>query len=98
MSNLAGQRLHGLGKACPDLIVGQTAFVEAGVGVRDGELGIEYPGAERGQDFAELGLRPGRPKAPVLAPTTATGLFRSTFVATGRETQSIAFFSTAEVP
>ena len=33
------------------------------------------------------------PKAPVLAPTTATGLFRSTFVATGREIQSIAFFS-----
>src|SRR5437867_5512294 len=33
------------------------------------------------------------PKAPVLAPTTATGLFRNAFVATGRETQSIAFFS-----
>jgi hypothetical protein len=29
----------------------------------------------------------------VLAPTTATGLFRSMFVTTGRETQSIAFFS-----
>ena len=33
------------------------------------------------------------PKAPALAPTTATGLFRSGFVATGRETQSSAFFS-----
>src|SRR5207253_6159177 len=33
------------------------------------------------------------PNAPVVAPTTATGLFRSTFVATGREIQSIAFFS-----
>src|SRR5436190_1039766 len=33
------------------------------------------------------------PKAPVLAPTTATGLFRSALVATGRETQSITFFS-----
>src|SRR5207237_928881 len=32
------------------------------------------------------------PKAPVLAPTTTTGLFRRAFVATGRETQSIAFF------
>ncbi|HEY6604831.1 MAG TPA: hypothetical protein VIZ44_00670 [Gaiellaceae bacterium] len=29
----------------------------------------------------------------MLAPTTATGLFRSTFVATGREIQSMAFFS-----
>jgi len=29
----------------------------------------------------------------VLAPTTATGLFLSTLVATGRETQSIAFFN-----
>src|SRR5436190_7754941 len=29
---------------------------------------------------------------PVLAPTTATGLCRSTFVATGRETQSRAFW------
>src|SRR5919201_1973262 len=33
------------------------------------------------------------PNAPVLAPTTATGLFRSTFVASGREAQSIAFLS-----
>src|SRR5918996_4340627 len=33
------------------------------------------------------------PKAPVLAPTTATGLFRSTFVATGRDAQSSAFLS-----
>src|SRR5206468_2225186 len=32
------------------------------------------------------------PKAPVLAPTTTTGLFRSAFVANGREIQSIAFF------
>jgi hypothetical protein len=30
----------------------------------------------------------------VLAPITATGLFRSGFEASGRETQSIAFFST----
>ena len=34
------------------------------------------------------------PKAPVEAPTTAAGLLRSGFVATGRETQSSAFFST----
>src|SRR5262249_17323056 len=33
------------------------------------------------------------PNEPVLAPTTATGLYRSTFVAIGREIQSIAFFS-----
>ena len=33
------------------------------------------------------------PNAPVLAPTTATGLFRSTFVASGRDAQSSAFFS-----
>src|SRR5438105_2960358 len=32
------------------------------------------------------------PKAPVLAPTTATGLFRSMFVSTGREIQSTPFF------
>ena len=34
------------------------------------------------------------PKAPVDAPTTRAGLFRSGFVATGRETQSSAFLST----
>src|SRR6059058_3646695 len=61
-SDCGGQRLHGLGKACPDLLVGQLAFLEAGVGMRDGELDFEYPRAERGQDFAELGLRPGRPE------------------------------------
>jgi hypothetical protein len=33
------------------------------------------------------------PKAPVLAPTTATGRLRRTFVACGREAQSSAFFS-----
>src|SRR5579859_168195 len=33
------------------------------------------------------------PNAPMLAPTTATGLFRSGFVASGREAQSIAFLS-----
>jgi hypothetical protein len=92
LSNLAGQRPHGLGKACPDPIVGKTAFVEAGVGMRDGELEIEYPGAED-RTLRSSACAQAAPKAPVLAPTTATGLFRSTFVATGRETQSIAFFS-----
>ena len=33
------------------------------------------------------------PNAPVLAPTTATGAFRSGLVAIGREAQSSAFFS-----
>src|SRR2546425_1384251 len=61
-SNFAGQYLEGVGKAGSDLLVGELAFVEAGVGMRDGELDIEYPRAERGQDFAELGLRPDRPE------------------------------------
>src|SRR5207248_6569360 len=61
-SNFAGQCLEGVGKTGPDLLVGELAFVEAGVGMRDGELDIEYPRAERGQDLAELGLRPDRPE------------------------------------
>src|SRR5439155_26594883 len=60
--DFGGQRLHGLGKVCPDLVVGQLAFLEAGVSMRHGQLEIEYPRAERGKDFAELGLCPGRPK------------------------------------
>src|SRR6266550_1824601 len=60
--DFGGQRLHGLGKVCPDLVVGQFAFLEAGVSMRDGELEIEHPRAERGQDFAELGLCRGRPE------------------------------------
>src|SRR5437773_7136163 len=61
-SNFARQCGHRVGEACPDLLVGQSAFLEAGVSMRDGELDIEYPRAERGQDFAELGLRPGCPE------------------------------------
>src|SRR5437763_332208 len=61
-SDFAGQCRHGVGKARPDLLVGQSAFLEAGVSMRDGKLEIEYPRAERGQDFAELGLRPDRPE------------------------------------
>src|SRR5205809_580544 len=59
--DFGGQRLHGLGKVCPDLVVGQLAFLEAGVSMRHGQLEIEYPRAERGKDFAELALCPGRP-------------------------------------
>src|SRR5205085_8739678 len=33
-SNFAGQCRHGVGKACPDLLVGQSAFLEARVSVR----------------------------------------------------------------
>src|SRR2546428_1484633 len=54
-SYFAGQCLEGVGEAGPDLLVGELAFVEAGVGMRDREVDIEYPRAERGQDFAELG-------------------------------------------
>src|SRR2546427_285625 len=60
-ANFAGQCRRGVGKACPDLLVGQS-ILEAGVSMRHGELDIEYPRAERGQDFAELGLCPGRPE------------------------------------
>src|SRR2546429_3608487 len=59
-SNFAGQCLEGVGKAGPDLLVGELAFVEAGVGMRDGELDIEYARAERGQHLPQLGLCPGR--------------------------------------
>jgi DNA-binding MarR family transcriptional regulator len=36
------------------LLIGQFAFVEAGVSMRDGELDIEDPSAERGQDFTAV--------------------------------------------
>src|SRR5439155_12858157 len=61
-SDFLGQCLQGVGEACPNLLVGQLAFVEAGVGMWNWEFDIEYPRAERGQDFAELGLCPGRPE------------------------------------
>lgn len=45
------------------------------------QLPIEDACTARGQDLPQLGLRPDPPKNPVLAPTTATGLSRRTFVA-----------------
>src|SRR2546427_7994538 len=62
LSNFLGQCRHGVGKACPDLLVGQLAFLEAGVGMGNWELDIEYPRAERRQHFPQLRLRPGRPE------------------------------------
>src|SRR5229473_8474262 len=56
LSDFLGQCRHGVGETGPDLLVGQLAFLEPGVSMRDGELDIEYPRAERGQDLAELGL------------------------------------------
>src|SRR5437588_703698 len=46
--------------ARPDSLVGQLACVEAGVSMRDWELEIQYPRAERRQDLPQLGLCPGR--------------------------------------
>src|SRR5205085_9733442 len=37
-----------------------TALLEAGVSMRDGELDIEHPRAERSHDLAELSLCPNR--------------------------------------
>src|SRR5213595_3234339 len=59
-SSFAGQCLHGVGKTRPDLLVGQLAFVEAGVRMGDWELEIQYPRAERRQHLPQLGLCPGR--------------------------------------
>src|SRR2546421_5301652 len=61
-SSFAGQCLESVGKAGPDLLVGELAFVEAGVGMRDGELDIEYARAERRQHLPQLGLRPDCPE------------------------------------
>src|SRR5207248_4530270 len=59
-SSFAGQCLHGVGKTRPDLLVGQLAFVEAGVGMGNWELEIQHPRAERRQHLPQLGLCPGR--------------------------------------
>ena len=55
---------------------------------------VDDAGADRGRaTLRSSACAQTAPNAPVEAPTTATGLFRSGFVASGRETQSSAFFS-----
>ena len=55
-SNLTSQCLDGVCKAGSDLFVGQRTVLEARVGVRDGELEIQDPRADRRQHLPELGL------------------------------------------
>jgi hypothetical protein len=59
LANLLGQCGHSIGKTGSDLLVGQFASLEAGVALWNWKLEIEYSRAQRGQDFAELSLRPG---------------------------------------
>jgi hypothetical protein len=81
---------------CPVLsrVGGVAVAVEVLVGMTDGELDLGDPRAGGAQHLAQLRLGPDRSEDPVLAPITATGLLRSRLVASGRDTQSMAFFRT----
>ena len=83
-----------LAEAHAQLVVDQAAVrVESGDCLRDRKLDGKDAGTDQSDDLLELGLSPDGSERPGEAPITATGSLLSGFVATGRETQSIAFFS-----
>src|SRR2546426_3755437 len=51
LSNFVGQNLHGVGKACADLVADQSACLEPGGGMGNGEPAVENPPAQGRQDL-----------------------------------------------
>ena len=89
------ERREDVGATQVELLGAQRSrLVEGVLRLRQGQVGVDDPGAGVDEDLASSACAQTAPKLPVLAPITATGLFWSTVLARGREAQSIAFFST----